>query len=82
MWEALGDAVLDGLLGDLCLGFQLQRSKYVVGQLCPGFSGSGPSARHSRVGGCGAELVELVSLPVASCRAWVNHRTLPWHDWG
>lgn len=81
-WEALGNDVLDDCLGELCLGFQLQRSKNVVGQSCPGFWGSGPSAGHSCMDGCGGELVELVSLPVASCRAWVNHHTLPWHSWG
>lgn len=42
----------------------------------------GPSARCSCVGGCGGELVELVSLPVASCRVWVNHGALPWHSSG
>lgn len=47
-----------------------------------GISGPGPSARCSCVGGCGAELAELVSLPVASCRVWVKHHALPWHSSG
>lgn len=38
-----------------------------------------PRCGCSCVGGCAGELVELVSLPVASCRVWVNHRALPWH---
>lgn len=80
--EALGNAVSDGLLGDLCLGFQLQGCKDVVGQPCLGF--------WAQVQVPGA------AVWVAVVKNWLNWSscllllagpgltmvTLPWHGWG
>lgn len=57
-------------------------SRLSPGTVLPRDFGLRSQCRHSCVGGCGGELVELVSLPVASCRAWVNHCALPWYSWG